>query len=147
MTHDIRSLAVLGVPADVAEPLLQYVAALNELDATRRAQERVGKEHYLGERYAYYGVDPDATSGGKYLRIVMGHSPEYSQRSVHSFVEKATGKVIKSGGWAGPAKSTAKATKGQLLSKYTLSDPASFEKLLANLDPFGGYLYGAGGGR
>lgn len=142
MTNDVRDLTLKGVPLDVAEPLLQYVAALNELDAKRQAERKADGQHeYLADRYAYYGVDETATSAGKYIRVVMGYSPEFSQRSVHSFVVKADGRVVKPAGWTGPAKSTATGRKGELLSQYTLSDPDSLAKLLANIDPFGGYLY------
>jgi hypothetical protein len=140
MTNDVRDLTLKGVPLDVAEPLLQYVAALNELDYQRHKDHILGRD--TGGRYAWYGVDPEATSAGKYLRIVMAHSPDLKRhRSVHAFIEKATGKVIKAAGWQGPAKSTAAGRKGELLSQYTLNDPDSLAKLLANIDPFGAYLY------
>lgn len=137
---DLRDLQLKGVPLDVAEPLLQYVAALNALDYERHKDSILGRDK--GGRYQFYDVDREATSAGKYLRVVMSDDEAQTRgRSVHCFIEKATGKVIKSAGWAGPAKSTAKGRKGELLSNYTLSDPESLEKLLASIDAYGSYLY------
>ena len=142
----VRDLTLLGIPADVAAPLIQYVEALNELDARRQAEKKAtGEWDFLPDRYAFYAVDPAATSAGKYVQVVMGHADDagvVTSSSVHSVVVKATGQVCKSAGWkSGPAKSTAKATKGQLLSRYTLTDDLSLAQLLQEIDPFGSYLY------
>lgn len=128
----VRKLATLAVPADVAQPLIDYVNRLNQASVENSDAKGFAFRTYLG-------VDPDATGGGKYLRIVAAKNPELTEsRSVHCFVEKTSGKVIKPAGWAGPAKSTGKDTRGQLLSQFTLMDPGP---LLKAADVHGGYLY------
>lgn len=133
----IRELALKGIPADVAPALLEYVDRLNLNDAKRQKAE--GRE-----RYATFALDPAATGAGKYIQIVMTTG---GQRSVHAVVIKATGEVCKSAGWkGGPVKSTAKATRGKPLVKYTLTDEASrtalFDRLDTDASAFaGGYLY------
>lgn len=137
---DLRDLTLKGIPLDVAEPLLQFLAALNADDYNRHKDSILGRN--TGGRYQWYDVDRQATSAGKYVRIVQSDDEAQTRgRSVHAFVEKATGKLIKPAGWAGPAKSTAAGRKGELLSQYTLSDPDSLEKLLKSFDWAGGYLY------
>jgi hypothetical protein len=64
----------------------------------------------------------------RYWRIVMVN---YGQRSVHAFVDPTTGDVLKAAGWKSPAKGV----------RYNLLDDESYERMIANVDPFGGYLY------
>lgn len=76
-------------------------------------------------------------AGPKFIRVVEA---PYGQRSVHAFIDRSTGDLIKSGGWKAPAKDkTGLAVRGNLL------DDADFDRLLRVCDPYGGYLYkGAG---
>lgn len=141
MTITKINLNKLGVLDDVAVPLLAYLDALNELD--RQSCLPGGRTNVLADsegRYQRYDVDPDHTGAVKYLRIVMT-SEGRNGGSVHSFVDKETGVVIKPAGWRGPAKSTAKATKGQVLGRYDLTDPDSLADLLTKIDAYGSYLY------
>ena len=83
-------------------------------------------------------------AGSKYDRlIVQGWMPTYGQteanasgRSCHAFVERETGLLIKSGGWAGPAKG-----KKGLLWNFDLHTDAGMDCAVEKADPFGGYLY------
>ena len=75
--------------------------------------------------------------GQKFFRIVQVYGGHSSGRSVHAFVEIATGKLIKSAGWKAPAKRT----NGELQSKFNLLDDASFADALAKADTCGSYLY------
>lgn len=148
----LRELSLLGIPADVAEPLLRYVEALNVLDAKRR-QETItdwnrryperDAASYLGERYQYYGIDPEATGAGKYVQIITADDDQLTKtRGVHAVVIKETGGVCKPAGWRkGPTKSTAKATKGQPIVRYRLTDELDFQRLISELDAHGSYLY------
>lgn len=104
----------MGIPADVAEGLGAYISSLNW--AIDRTWEASGYSHARPSIM----LDPNTTSASKFLRIVTAEGGR--ARSVHSFVEKATGKVVKPAGWKAPAKSTAKATKGQLLSKFDVAE-------------------------
>lgn len=56
--------------------------------------------------------------------------------SCHAFVERATGNLIKSAGWAGPAKG-----KNGLAIRYHLADPTEFAAAVTDAEFTGGYLY------
>ena len=56
---------------------------------------------------------------------------EHSGRSVHAFFNPATGDVLKAAGWKTPAKGV----------RFNLLDDESFQKLIAQCDQFGSYLY------
>ena len=95
----------------------------------------------------HFSIDPGATSRNKAVRIVSDTNPggKYG-KSVHAFVIKSTGQVVKPAGWAGPAKSTGATTKGEFLSNFDLTDDDSRSKLwdvlTSNAAAFtGGYLY------
>lgn len=57
--------------------------------------------------------------------------------SVHAFVERRTGKLVKPAGYKQPAK----LSNGELQSKFELLSPSGFAKALASADWAGGYLY------
>jgi hypothetical protein len=80
------------------------------------------------ERYGF-----SVTKGKRYFKIVMTY--DGGQRSVHSFVEIATGDVYKSAGWARPAEHV----------RFRLNDDGSFANLLTAASQkqafAGGYLY------
>lgn len=147
----IDELALLGVPANVAEGIQSYLTDLNACDVAYT--EAHGYTH--GGRFdgvyrtGVYVIDPKQTSAGKYLRILRldtartsldDHEGIVRERSgsIHAFVEKATGNVAKPAGWNGPAKSTSKARKGQINWRFSVTDEHS---MWPNFDPHGGYLY------
>ena len=65
-------------------------------------------------------------NGRKYFKLVTQHP---GQRSVHSFVDRVTGDVLKAAGWAAPA-------KGARFNLVT-----GMDGLLMSIDPYGSYLY------
>jgi hypothetical protein len=65
--------------------------------------------------------------GRKYFKLVTVHSER--SRSVHSFVDRVTGDVLKAAGWAAPAKGV----------RFNLA--TGMNELLAAVDPYGSYLY------
>lgn len=85
---------------------------------------------------AYYGfespinrINYELEPGKKYVKIVqvsIGGS-----RSVHAFVEKTTGSLLKAASWRSPAKGV----------RYSLLDDESFAQCLERADWAGGYLY------
>ena len=86
------------------------------------------------------GIDPPRHRPGRRLRHHRDVLRKYwritkteygDQRSVHAFVDPATGDVYKAAGWKSPAKGV----------RYNLLDQASYEAMMARLDPFGAYLY------
>lgn len=75
--------------------------------------------------------------GRKYFKLVTAH-PRYrdhlwvadtGQRSVHSFVDRVTGDVLKAASWVAPAKG----------ARYNVV--TGMDGLLASVDPYGSYLY------
>jgi hypothetical protein len=73
-------------------------------------------------------------SGRKYHKIIMviDNGPDRSpSRSVHAFVDKKTGSVLKSASWKSPAKG----------ERYNLLNIEQREWLLENASWCGGYLY------
>jgi hypothetical protein len=116
----------------VAEPVADKDALLREridqlCEALLADYNRTGSN--FGTSYA-----PEYKAGQKYVRIVHGTG---SQRSVHAFVEMATGALVKAAGWKAPAKRA----DGRLQSQYNLLDDASFAKVLNKCDWSGRYLY------
>ena len=76
------------------------------------------------------GVDDEfyLETGRKYYKLI--HRSGIS-RSVHCFIDKTTGDVLKSASWKSPAKGV----------RYNLLDDNSRELCYSNCDAFGGYLY------
>ena len=100
---------------------------------TKKLHERwafsVGREHFEIEK-------PKANQ--RFFRIIqVATDTSGSGRSVHAFVEIATGKIVKAAGWKAPAKYS----NGELASKYNLLENESFEKALEKCDEHGGWLY------
>lgn len=75
------------------------------------------------------------TSGKRFDRITRQRDGK--DRSVHAFVERSTGKLIKAAGWTAPAK----LSNGELQSQYNLSTPEGFAEAVAAADPYTSYLY------
>ena len=87
----------------------------------------------LSQKFPDYEFYVEA--GVKFDKIVK-RSVKYAgdQRSVHAFVERATGDLIKAAGWKAPAKiKTGWATKFNLVT--------DFEEAIESADQYGGYLY------
>jgi hypothetical protein len=76
------------------------------------------------------GVDVEfyLEEGRKYYKLI--HKDGIS-RSVHCFINKTTGDVLKSASWNAPAKGV----------RYNLLDDNSRELCYSKCDPFGSYLY------
>jgi hypothetical protein len=79
-------------------------------------------------------------AGRKFDKIVMQTRYDterpFTGGSVHAFVEKATGLLIKPAGWNAPAK-----WGNDWASKYDLSDPMEFDIAVQESHFAGGYLY------
>lgn len=71
--------------------------------------------------------------GSKYIRI---YQESGSQRSVHAFLDRATGDVIKPAGWKAPQRG-----KDGLAVRYRLADPRDKQHCFDSIDPHGSYLY------
>jgi hypothetical protein len=76
------------------------------------------------------GVDSEyyLESGRKYYKLIH---KDGNRRSVHCFINKTTGDVLKSASWNAPAKGV----------RYNLLDDNSRELCYSNCDAFGSYLY------
>jgi len=138
ITAPTARAAELLPTTELAQALDLYLAQLN-LTTDTDTREKYPSLYAAGQQITF-DIDPGARKAGKFFRIVAVRQGRVE--SVHAFIERATGKVVKAAGWAAPAKSTAKATKGELLSRYTLAD---IEPLLAAVSvpsaQYGRYLY------
>ena len=111
------------------ESTVLYRAEVLADTLTKKLHERWS--HTIGkERFRIW--KPRYTS--RFIKIVL--EAEH-QRSVHCFIEIATGKIVKPAGWKAPAKYA----NGELASKYNLLETESFEKALEKCDEHGGWLY------
>lgn len=75
-----------------------------------------------------------AERGSRYTRIVQRYpdgGPMGGGGNVHCFIERATGTVLKSAGWKGPAKG----------GRGSIATPAALAACVARADQFGGWLY------
>lgn len=113
---------------DIDQLLHEYLDALHERCA----------EHYA---VRCPNLEPPAFGyevGSKYIRIYQEHGSARigSGRSVHAFLDRSTGDVIKPAGWKAPQRG-----KHGLAVRYRLADPASKSECFASIDPYGSYLY------
>jgi hypothetical protein len=106
--------------AEVREAIARLVAWMNEAHAAHHAK------HFKNLAPETYEV----AGGRKYIRIAQ--VGQYGGRSVHCFVDAATGDVYKAGGWKAPALNGA---------RYNILDADSLETLKAKWDPYTSYLY------
>lgn len=76
--------------------------------------------------------------GRKYDKVIQQsrNTSFGSHGSVHAFVERATGKLIKAATWASPQKD-----KDGLAYRYDISTPDGLAKAIEVADPYGSYLY------
>lgn len=88
----------------------------------------------LGEKFQDYEFSVEA--GIKFDRIVQQSKSSIrgGQRTVHAFVEKSSGDLIKAAGWKTPAK-----LKSGWATRYNLI--TEFDKAVKEADFAGGYLY------
>lgn len=83
-----------------------------------------------GENYTFAVI-----AGRKFDKITQAYKTG-SNGSVHAFVERATGKLIKPAGWNAPQKGV-----NGLAYRYDLSTPEGFARAVEKSDPYGSYLY------
>lgn len=74
--------------------------------------------------------------GRVYDKIVMENIHSGS-KSVHAFVNRKTGEIIKPASWAQPQRNA----DGSLSVRFNLSTPVGFHQAVSEADPFGSYLY------
>jgi hypothetical protein len=79
-------------------------------------------QHYERLRPYTYSIEP----GRKFLKVVQSGE---GNRSVHAFIDKATGALYKPASWKAPAKD----------ARYNLM--TDLPLLEQRIDPHGGYLY------
>lgn len=88
--------------------------------------------------YRCFGVEP----GRKYDRIVNMEAPSTNRentksKSVHAFIDRATGELIKSAGWRAPQKNS----DGTMAVRFTMTSDADVDAVVALSDTYGSYLY------
>lgn len=113
-----------------AEQSATFVSALADfLDLAQAKSDEHYATRFPSLTPEVYSVEP----GQKFVRVVQKR-PDDRGGSVHCFVEKATGKIIKAAGYKAPAKRS----NGELQSQYTIYD---LESVAAVFDTYGSYLY------
>ena len=109
----------------------QYAEALTKKSAREIAEAQLAGEKYSAHAKPYtYTVE----RGQKFDKIVQ--TSGHGGASVHAFVERSNGKLIKAASWKAPAKD-----KSGLAYRYDLSTPEGFLEALYNSTFSGGYLY------
>jgi hypothetical protein len=125
-------LAVLGHTYALCEALRQnfieysiksHYRSLQTGENTNYHEECIAK---LKQGICDYEFYPE--TGRKYHKVIMNAN---GQRSVHCFIDKKTGSVLKSASWKAPAKGV----------RFDLRLIKDREWLLENADWAGGYLY------
>ena len=74
--------------------------------------------------------------GKVYDKIIVEQGQNQTQ-SVHAFVVRATGELVKAATWNAPQKST----DGKLAVRFDLHSPIGFHNAVAAADKSGSYLY------
>lgn len=88
--------------------------------------------------YQCFGVE----AGRKYDRIVNMEAPSSDRsavkaKSVHAFIDRTTGDLIKSAGWRSPQKNS----DGTLAVRFSMLSDADVDAVVAVSDKYGSYLY------
>lgn len=83
-------------------------------------------------------VEYTVVSGKVYDKIIS-RSLIGTQRSVHAFVVKETGDLVKAASWKAPQKSITHPSG--LAIRYNIATPESADSVVELADMFGGYLY------
>ena len=99
--------------------------SLNRFDATPGYHQRCIDELKSG----ICPIDYQVETGKKYHKVIFVDGG--GSRSVHCFIDKNTGSVLKSASWRNPAKG----------ERYNLLNEDNMEWLLENADWSSGYLY------
>jgi len=98
-------------------------------DTTDSVQSHYHQEKIDELKNGILPIDYVIETGKKYHKVIMIDGG--SSRSVHCFIDKRTGSVLKSASWKAPAKG----------ERYNLLIIKERENVLANCDWSGGYLY------
>lgn len=128
MTFDseVASPMSAAVTTTDAQRLCAILAAVDQLSDALRASYQAKHGHLARYDEADYVQPLTCEVGGKFIRLVITLG---GQRSVHAFVDKSNGDLLKSAGWKAPAKGA----RGNLLT--------GLDEVLARADWSGGYLY------
>ncbi len=114
------------------------------LVAVNFAKELEKKVNALSDEYADQrnsGYKPkyqfEVQPGRVFDKIVQVN--DHGGASVHAFVVKASGDLVKPAGWNAPQKS--KSHPSGLAVRYNLGSVEGFKEAVGAIDLFGGYLY------
>lgn len=84
-----------------------------------------------------YDEEYAVMEGKRFDKIVKQRPDGSGGKSVHAFVERHTGLLIKAAGWNAPAKLVG----GEFNSRYNLAEEIDFALAVTDADPYGSYLY------
>lgn len=83
-----------------------------------------------------HGGTYEVLSGRTYDRIIRREASGHGG-SVHAFVVRRTGELVKPASWRAPQKNS----DGTLSVRFNLEDPDDAQRAISASDPFGSYLY------
>lgn len=114
------------------------IAAQFAAELQKKSHRKVALNKLNGVRYSEHAQPYfyEVIAGSKFDKIVHRLGQDGTP-SVHAFVEKSSGKLIKAASWATPAKDK----NGTPAYRYDLSTPEGFAHALYNADDHGAYLY------
>lgn len=101
--------------------------------------QKLSEKHSTTPIYADNKLDFEyvVEEGRKYAKIVSVSTDDFRKfNHVHAFIEKATGRLVKPDSWTRPAK-----WGNDLASKYTLQTIDDINRVVAESDFAGSYLY------
>ena len=135
----------MGLPPGVAvtrllpEHVHDYLRVLGEVSQTQSDNVAAMVAAPNAVTYKVVGDTYSIQNGRKYLRVVC--TDEHGSRSVHAFIDKSNGNILKAAGWKSPQRD-----KDGLAVRANLADPKAREDLFNRLyaDPqliYGYYLY------
>ena len=116
-----------------------YLRVLGEVSQTQSENVSAMVSNGSPVTYKVVGDTYSIQNGRKYLRVVC--SDEHGSRSVHAFIDKSNGDILKAAGWKSPQRD-----KDGLAIRANIADDEERENLFNRLyaDPrliYGHYLY------
>lgn len=101
------------------------------------APSNFAQEFAAGLNRLHAGYDFDVLPGRRYDRIVVAPAAQPDSRSVHAFVVRDTGQLVKPASYKAPQRDS----EGNLAVRYSIATPSDLTETLRQSDTFGAYLY------
>ena len=136
----LKEFTIKQLTEEYCERLAQanksYTDKMIEANGFKYVKNDNPDKYVIKEGRKYFGVWVS-----EYLEVNSCRKPPYKdgkwskdgyyETSIHSFVNKENGEVLKPASWRSPAKG----------ARYQLADEADRQRMYERLDPYGSYLY------